>query len=59
MAISKLGHNGHYGYYPLLVITAGLNMAINMVYMGVCLKFSKNADQQPKRFLKDAFGKKL
>jgi hypothetical protein len=35
MAISKLGHNGHYGYFPLLAIIAGLNMAINMVYMGV------------------------
>jgi hypothetical protein len=34
MAISKLGHNGHYGYFPLLAIKA-LNMAINMVFMGV------------------------
>ena len=52
MAISKLGHNGHYGYFPLLAIMAGLNMAINMVVMGVFSKCSKNADQQPKRFLK-------
>jgi hypothetical protein len=52
MALLKLGHNGHYGYFPLLAIMAGLNMAINMVVMGVFSKCSKNADQQPKRFLK-------
>ena len=38
MAISKLGHNGHYGYFPLLAIMADLNMAMNIVFMGV---FSK------------------
>ena len=38
MAISKLGHNSHYDYYPLLAIMAGLNMAINMVFLVV---FSK------------------
>ena len=47
MAISELGHKGHYGYFPLLAIMAGLNMAINMVFMGVFSKYSKNADQQP------------
>ena len=52
MAISELGHKGHYGYFPLLVIMAGLNMAINMVFMGVFSNYSQNADQQPKRFLK-------
>ena len=52
MAISQLGHNGHYGYFPLLAIMAGLNMAMNMVFMGVFSKCSKNADQLPKRFLK-------
>ena len=52
MAISKLGHNGHYGYFRLLTIMAGFNMAINMVFMGVFSKCSKIADQQSKPFLK-------
>ena len=52
LAISILGHNSHYGYFPLLAVTACLNMAITMVFMGVFSKYIKNADQQPKRFLK-------
>ena len=38
MAVSKCGHNGHYGYFPLLAIMAGIKMAINKVFMCV---FSK------------------
>jgi hypothetical protein len=52
MAILKFGHNGHYGYFILFYIMAGLNMAINNVFMGVFSKTNKNADQLPKRFLK-------
>jgi hypothetical protein len=59
MAISQLGHNGHYGYFPLLAIMAGLNMAMHMVFMGVFSKCSKNADQLPKRFLKKCAWQKV
>ena len=44
MAISKLGLNSHYGYLPLFAIMSGLNMAKNIVFMGVFSKYSKNAD---------------
>ena len=55
MAVSILGHNGHYGYFSFMAIMARINMAINMAFMGVFSKYNKNADQQPKRFLKICF----
>jgi hypothetical protein len=48
----KTGHNSYYGHFPTLAIMARPIMAINMVFMGVSSKNSKNADQLPKRFLK-------
>jgi hypothetical protein len=36
----------HYGHFPIFAVMAHLNMAINMVFMGVYAKFIKIADQQ-------------
>ena len=49
---NKMSHNSYHGHFPILATMARLIMAINMVFMGVPLKYSKNADQQSKRFLK-------
>ena len=59
MAVSKCGHDGHYSYFPLLAIMADIKMAINMVFMGVFSKYSKNADQLSKRFLKICLWQKV
>jgi hypothetical protein len=45
------GHNGQSWKMAIIAVMVRLDMAINMVIMGVSSKFSKNADQQPKRFL--------
>ena len=37
--------------FPILPVMARLDMALNMVVMGVSLKFSKNTDQQQKQFI--------
>ena len=48
----KMGHNSHYGHFPILAIMAGLNIAINVVFMGIFSKYSNNADQQWNRIPK-------
>ena len=52
-------HNHNYWKMTIMVVMARLDMAINMVFMGVISKYSKIADEQRKRFLKFAFGKTL
>jgi hypothetical protein len=56
---NETGHNGQHWKIAIIAVTARLIMTINIVLMGVSSKYSKNADQQPKQFLKYRNGKKL
>jgi hypothetical protein len=47
-----MGHNGQNWKMAIIAVMARLDMAINVIITGVSSKFSKNADQQPKWFLK-------
>jgi hypothetical protein len=48
----KMVHNSYHGHFPILAAMARLIIAINVVFMGASSKYSKNADQQPKQFLR-------
>jgi hypothetical protein len=37
----KMGYNSYYGHFPILTAISHLNIAINMVFMDVSLKYIK------------------